>query len=88
MLISFLKGTKLLSYRAYVLIMALSWIYSSIWAAGLVATWIYWDDLGIYSRIGICGALIILTPAGSDLIQTYQKYKAQWEQSNRQAQQQ
>ncbi len=81
--ITYLKGAKLRSYRAYCVIVFLSWIYTLIWAAGLFATWAYWDALAIYSKVVICVVLIFLAPTGTDLIQSYQKYKEQWEQSNR-----
>jgi hypothetical protein len=83
MLLRYLKGTKLLSYRGYVLVLVMSWLYTFFWAAGLLTTWFYWERLGLYSKFGICVALIVMTPVGGELIQTYQKYKEQWELSNK-----
>jgi hypothetical protein len=80
--VNFLKGKKFLSYREYVLIMVLFWVYTLVWAAGLVATWLYRDSLEMYLKAVIFLALILLTPAGSDLIQSYQKYKQRWEHGN------
>jgi hypothetical protein len=74
-LISFLKGGKDLSYQAYIVRMALAWLYTLIWCAGLMSTWMYWDSLPVYLKAFIVLLLIILTPTGSELILSYKTYK-------------
>lgn len=80
--LKYLKGTKLLSYRAFVCVQILSWVYTLIWVSALLATWVYWDSLSMYWKVGVSVALIIATPTGSDLIQSYREYKAHWDQVN------
>jgi hypothetical protein len=74
-LIRFLKGRNELSHRAYILRMGLAWIYTLIWAALLVVTWLYWGSLAVYLKVVIILILIILTPTGSELVLSYRKYK-------------
>ena len=76
------KGRKLLSYKAYILILSAFWVYSIIWGASLVLLYIYRDSLSVYVEAVCLIILIIISPSANDLFLPYKKYKVQWETSN------
>ena len=79
------KGKHLLTYKKFVFVRIVYWIYTIIW----IGIWIYalfsWSSIPWYYKILLFIFLLFFAPSIGDLIQSYDHYKREWEEVNKSA---
>ena len=79
LLLPFLKRKDALSRKQYWKNKIIWWLYTVIWITLLIFIWFFWNA-SLWCKFAINFALIILTPALSDLFKSYEKCKREWEE--------
>ena len=67
-----------LSKERYWTLNILLWLYTIIWISILLFVWYSWN-VSILYKFGVNFILILGTPALSDLLMSYDKYRKEWE---------
>jgi len=81
-----IAGDRLLSRTAYLAATAVGFITLLLFAACVVAGYVYWHRLGWPVRIALGLIVILLTPSVYDvrsLFLSYERYRRAWEEHHR-----
>lgn len=77
------KGKRLLAHKKFVLIRIAFWIYTILW----IGVWVYalfsWNSIQWYFKILLFIFLLLFAPSLGDLMQSYDRYKREWEEVNK-----
>ncbi len=68
-----LFSKKDISKRAYTLMIGAFWVYTIIWLGALITIYFFWN-VSLIAKIIATISFIILTPAITDLFQSYKKF--------------
>jgi hypothetical protein len=72
---AYLKGKSVRSRRSYAVYITILWLYSLLWLAALVATYLFWADLNKAVKVIVSLLLIVGTPSATDLFEPYDRYR-------------
>ena len=72
---------KKISKRAFTFMIAAFWVYTIIWLGALLAIYYFWN-VSLIAKVSATIPFIILTPAITDLFQSFEKFIRQFRAQN------
>ena len=79
------KGRRLLTYRKFIMIRIALWAYLILWVGIWIYALFFWKSLEWYYKGIVLIVLIFFVPSWSDLTQSYDDYRKEWEDVNKAA---